>query len=355
MNGGLTTVTPAANAYTVVSGTFGSDADGGAVGHVPYQLHKQATLAVLDDTIPPNLSAWTLASPPIDADVPWAAPRWWFFAAPNLRGPTEIVRSRFLGPIRMSNLASSNAEKGVRIERRTAPGVWEDVTAQYAPTISAAVPDASLSRDLLLNPLCGQVIRPGTLRIIRNSDGPAPLRASRLRSRYSGATLGDPAVNTAGDDAEVASFAHYLRVGCGPADIAGSGQTIGADGSVSADDIILFNNWFFAADPRADIAGSGQTLGADGNITADDQIVFVNYYFRCVFDANTGVTTYSTEDCPPGLLGGEAQAQSGSGGATSVLAAQIAAAMAEETDPVALTAWSNFLQAVVNAEVGGDR
>jgi hypothetical protein len=66
---------------------------------------------------------------------------------------------------------------------------------------------------------------------------------------------------------------------CGPSDVAGQGQTIGADGVLGADDIIIFINWFFAADTRADIAGQGQTVGADGNYTADDIILFINRFF----------------------------------------------------------------------------
>jgi 3',5'-cyclic AMP phosphodiesterase CpdA len=68
-------------------------------------------------------------------------------------------------------------------------------------------------------------------------------------------------------------------VGCGPSDVAGAGQTLGGDGLLSADDIIVFVNWFFAGDNRADIAGPGQTAGADGQFTADDLIVFVSRFF----------------------------------------------------------------------------
>jgi hypothetical protein len=66
---------------------------------------------------------------------------------------------------------------------------------------------------------------------------------------------------------------------CGASDVAGTGQTIGADGDLSADDIIVFVNWFFASDARADIAGAGQTVGADGTWSADDLILFINRFF----------------------------------------------------------------------------
>jgi hypothetical protein len=68
-------------------------------------------------------------------------------------------------------------------------------------------------------------------------------------------------------------------VACGPSDVAGPGQTVGADGQLTADDIIVFIGWFFAADARADVAGAGQTAGADGQFTADDIIVFIGRFF----------------------------------------------------------------------------
>jgi hypothetical protein len=76
------------------------------------------------------------------------------------------------------------------------------------------------------------------------------------------------------------TFARYgcPRVACA-ADIAGAGQVVGADGELTADDIIVFIGWFFAADARADVAGAGQTVGADGQFTADDIILFINRFF----------------------------------------------------------------------------
>ncbi|MCE2925935.1 MAG: hypothetical protein LW822_10910 [Phycisphaeraceae bacterium] len=63
------------------------------------------------------------------------------------------------------------------------------------------------------------------------------------------------------------------------ADIAGPGQSPGPDGQRTADDIILFLNWFFSTSPLADIASPGQTPGPDGNFTADDIIVYLNWFF----------------------------------------------------------------------------
>jgi hypothetical protein len=66
---------------------------------------------------------------------------------------------------------------------------------------------------------------------------------------------------------------------CGASDVAGSGQTAGPDGQLTADDIIVFIGWFFAADARADVAGSGQVPTPDGQFTADDIILFINRFF----------------------------------------------------------------------------
>lgn len=60
------------------------------------------------------------------------------------------------------------------------------------------------------------------------------------------------------------------------ADVAGLGGSIGADGLITADDVIVFLDRFFAQDLSvADVAQLGGTAGADGLLTADDVIVFL--------------------------------------------------------------------------------
>lgn len=66
---------------------------------------------------------------------------------------------------------------------------------------------------------------------------------------------------------------------CGKSDVAGANQSVGADGSLTADDIIVFLGWFFAADTRADVAGANQSTVPDTALTADDIIVFLGRYF----------------------------------------------------------------------------
>jgi hypothetical protein len=66
---------------------------------------------------------------------------------------------------------------------------------------------------------------------------------------------------------------------CGLSDVAGPGQSVGSDSALTADDIIVYLNWFFAGDTRADVAGPGQSSVPDSQFTADDIIVFLNGFF----------------------------------------------------------------------------
>ncbi|MGH7132754.1 MAG: GC-type dockerin domain-anchored protein [Phycisphaerales bacterium] len=68
---------------------------------------------------------------------------------------------------------------------------------------------------------------------------------------------------------------------CNDADVAGLGGTIGPDGQLTADDIVVFLNAFFAGNTAiADIAGLGGAPGADGAITPDDLVYFLAKFFR---------------------------------------------------------------------------
>jgi len=66
---------------------------------------------------------------------------------------------------------------------------------------------------------------------------------------------------------------------CTP-DVASPGLAIGGDGELTADDTIVFVNWFISRDPRADIAGPGQSTLSDRELTADDIIVFISRFAR---------------------------------------------------------------------------
>jgi hypothetical protein len=79
----------------------------------------------------------------------------------------------------------------------------------------------------------------------------------------------------------------YEFQGC-PADVAGPNQSTTPDGVATADDIIVFLNWFFASTTgnvnspsnlKADIAGANQSTTPDGTLTADDIIVYFGRYF----------------------------------------------------------------------------
>lgn len=70
-----------------------------------------------------------------------------------------------------------------------------------------------------------------------------------------------------------------VRAFCGLADVAGLGGTVGRDGQLSVDDIVVFLGHFFAGDLRADCAGLGGTIGQDGALSVDDIVVFLNAFF----------------------------------------------------------------------------
>lgn len=67
---------------------------------------------------------------------------------------------------------------------------------------------------------------------------------------------------------------------CNDADVAGLGGSIGYDGRLTADDVIVFLAAFFAGDYSiADLAQLGGAPGADGRLTADDVILFLSIFF----------------------------------------------------------------------------
>jgi hypothetical protein len=71
----------------------------------------------------------------------------------------------------------------------------------------------------------------------------------------------------------------FTPTACNPSDVAGPNQSIGSDGVLTADDIIVFLGWFFNSDPRANIAGANQSTVPDNAFTADDIIVFLGRFF----------------------------------------------------------------------------
>ncbi|MGH7132973.1 MAG: GC-type dockerin domain-anchored protein [Phycisphaerales bacterium] len=71
----------------------------------------------------------------------------------------------------------------------------------------------------------------------------------------------------------------FLITSC-PADVASLGGTLGPDGILTVDDIVLFLSHFFANDTAVcDLAQLGGTPGADGQITVDDLVLFLSLFF----------------------------------------------------------------------------
>ncbi|MGH7131541.1 MAG: GC-type dockerin domain-anchored protein [Phycisphaerales bacterium] len=68
--------------------------------------------------------------------------------------------------------------------------------------------------------------------------------------------------------------------GCNAADVAGLGGSIGPDGQLTADDVVVYLAAFFSNDLAvADIAVLGGAPGADGQLTADDIVYFLSQFF----------------------------------------------------------------------------
>jgi len=80
-------------------------------------------------------------------------------------------------------------------------------------------------------------------------------------------------------DATGPAVVGYIAAPCGPADIASAGGTPGADSRLDNNDVVLFIDWFFNADPRADYGGTGGQPGADGAFDNNDFVVFVDRFF----------------------------------------------------------------------------
>jgi hypothetical protein len=122
-------------------------------------------------------------------------------------------------------------------------------------------------------------LTPGTWRV--GSKTGAQATEAQLRAALSSlAALRLPAEFGATFPEENADLDEVRLVGpCGPADIAGPNQSLGGDGTLTADDIIVYLGWYFASDLRADVAGANQSTTPDTQLTADDIIVFLGRYF----------------------------------------------------------------------------
>lgn len=333
VNGTAGTALAPVPSYNNLAGALGADVDGGGVGVGPYALHDS-------DCRPVNVASALGAGVFNRGSL-----------LPSSNQPP--IRTRFYGP-----LLGTGTTPLVKIEY-SADGTFTtptDVTALFSAVIDqnpARVAVANLSRDLVITGNCGQVYADGYYRVVRNTLSVPG--AGRLRAKFVGASASEP---------EVAAFTHFFRIGCVPtiingvatgcslSDVAGPGQSVGPDCDLSADDIIVFQNWYFANNANADIAGPGQAVGPDGQFTADDIIVFLNRYFA------GPVKTPNLTPCPSGLRfagGSVAKASSvavQSSANLALLANQIAGRLAVETDPAARAAWMTSLGIVLEAQGG---
>jgi hypothetical protein len=66
---------------------------------------------------------------------------------------------------------------------------------------------------------------------------------------------------------------------CGPADLGQQGGAPGPDGLLDSNDFVVFNNFFFASDPRADLGSQGGVVGSDGQFDSNDFVAFITLFF----------------------------------------------------------------------------
>jgi hypothetical protein len=84
---------------------------------------------------------------------------------------------------------------------------------------------------------------------ISTSTNPTASAPTLLLSSVQAGDLGSYAcvvTNTCGFTLSNAAVLSFVRPTCGPSDVAGPGQSPGSDGQLTADDIIVFLNRFFA-------------------------------------------------------------------------------------------------------------
>jgi hypothetical protein len=163
--------------------------------------------------------------------------------------------------------------------------------ARPAPTITTQPVSATVCSDV---PATFSVVPSGTGpftyqwrfwgEAINTTTNPSAATATLTLTNLSGAADGPyDCVVTTPCGSVISNVADLTVISCGcennPSDVAGAGQSIGGDGQLTADDIIVFQNWYFANISNADIAGAGQSIGSDGQFTADDLIVFFNRFF----------------------------------------------------------------------------
>ncbi len=257
-----TALAPVPN-YSDRANTLGADADGGAVGVVPFKVHALASFPPTVGGVPGELRRWRSMSTPE--------------ASPCTPGsyPVNVVKIEHYGPI-------SNAGTGVGlvdIQRRCdSQGTWT-----RAEELSSTIPGSAASLwDIQILPGVGG--QPGRTLAIRPKElyrSTLATRGGQFRVRPLGDLKSAALLNNQTAGVGWTEFFFNLRQ-ANPSDIAGPGQSVEPDGERTADDIIVFYNRFFAGDCRADIAGPGQSRVPDGELTADDIINFTNMYFSAV-------------------------------------------------------------------------
>jgi hypothetical protein len=150
---------------------------------------------------------------------------------------------------------------------------WDTRIAVYATCPGSTADTAIDCNDDLTGAACTPANNLAS-RVIR------PLTSGQVILLRVGGFINSTGVSASGVGSLNVMFSPSGPVACTPSDVAGPNQSVGADGVLTADDIIVFLGWYFAGDARADVAGANQATSPDGQFTADDIIVFLGRYFQ---------------------------------------------------------------------------
>lgn len=223
---------------------------GGALGVVPFQVHRLASTP----------------SPADDNDLP--VPPGGFL---DLGGFLTPASNRRVVIEHYGRIGAVGIGPIVRVERRSFEGTGEytDVTASFAATI--------VGRNLILTP--SPSATPEMTAALLGSFVVTPtdsLRSLVPTARGSLVAVGPPL-----------NWAFWFRLGCGsnilpgnpnPADIVSIGGFPPPDGDLTVDDYTSFLNAFAGEDMLANIVGIGGFPPPDDELTVDDYTAFINAF-----------------------------------------------------------------------------
>jgi hypothetical protein len=213
-------------------------------------------------------------------------------AQSNVTNTNKFAWGENIGWLNFRDAGNPAGTQGARIGVRTLSGfVWSENTgyinlgsgspangSQYANTSGT---DFGVNRDANTGALSGLAWSEnlGWINFGPWSGGSTATAPKALANRLSGYAWSENAGWINLDLTASGLFVAYTAK-CSLADVAGLGGTVGGDGQLSADDVVVFLGAFFAGNMSiADIAVLGGQAGQDAQLTADDIVLFLSTFF----------------------------------------------------------------------------